>query len=435
MSIQRFSSLPKTRTHRCPVTDFLDFDERSSTKWCIGDTTITKLWKNSTLKCFIMFLYNLADPGWASVHCHQQLLTQLICIKDISQKNDTINKNTRFVQKEYICASNAILVKHECYEFTWVLNIASQEYATKTTNTDIMTFKNIFEAIAVESKYLTAFVKKNISVLDTVTFIRNLDTVIFERGIAENGYLIYPSKKYLINLGSNVFKCSKGINILFEYVCDGTLDCLYDASDEDICACNSSSHTKQCKTVISMNVLTTCSSVYYMTKNGHCLKYTDPKNIYENLNITKVSVKYKLMVTSKLTALGDYEQYLGYKYTGNNNVSFSMQLKKHDRCLVPGDLDCVEMNKKCFNVTSMCIYMLNFNNSLTPCKNGRHLEHCKTLKCDSLFKCIFAYCIPWSYVCNGQWDCPRGNDELICNEKKIVKICSIAKILHRCACI
>ena len=41
-----------------------------------------------------------------------------------------------------------------------------------------------------------------------------------------------------------------------------------------------------------------------------------------------------------------------------------------------------------------------------------------------MFKCINSYCIPWSYVCDGKWDCPHGNDkennpvcgnQIICN--------------------
>ena len=69
----------------------------------------------------------------------------------------------------------------------------------------------------------------------------------------------------------------------------------------------------------------------------------------------------------------------------------------------------------------MCIYHLNMNYYLIPCDNGRHLEHCKTFTCDSMLKCTNVYCIPWSYVCNGRWDCPLGDDETKCNKSTTCK--------------
>ena len=57
---------------------------------------------------------------------------------------------------------------------------------------------------------------------------------------------------------------------------------------------------------------------------------------------------------------------------------------------------------------------------MIPCPNGRHLQYCKIFSCDILFKCLDNYCITWSYVCDGKWDCPKGEDELnisVCNDK------------------
>ena len=52
-------------------------------------------------------------------------------------------------------------------------------YTTKYTDIDIMIFRYNFEAIALESKYLSAFVKRRNSTLSAVTFVKNLDTVTF----------------------------------------------------------------------------------------------------------------------------------------------------------------------------------------------------------------------------------------------------------------
>ncbi len=34
----------------------------------------------------------------------------------------------------------------------------------------------------------------------------------------------------------------------------------------------------------------------------------------------------------------------------------------------------------------------------------------------SYFKCPGFYCLPWRFVCNGQWECPGGTDEIHCNK-------------------
>ena len=49
---------------------------------------------------------------------------------------------------------------------------------------------------------------------------------------------------------------------------------------------------------------------------------------------------------------------------------------------------------------------------MTPCRNGGHLQSCKNFECNMKFKCAESYCIPWTYVCDGKWDCPEGDDEL-----------------------
>ena len=59
--------------------------------------------------------------------------------------------------------------------------------------------------------------------------------------------------------------------------------------------------------------------------------------------------------------------------------------------------------------------------NLIPCRNGGHLQNCIYFECNVMFKCTASYCIPWSYVCDGKWDCPDGDDELnnpFCNKDR-----------------
>ena len=46
-----------------------------------------------------------------------------------------------------------------------------------------------------------------------------------------------------------------------------------------------------------------------------------------------------------------------------------------------------------------------------PCRNGSHLENCEKFECNVMFKCPNYYRVPWTYVCDGKWDCPYGEDE------------------------
>ena len=60
---------------------------------------------------------------------------------------------------------------------------------------------------------------------------------------------------------------------------------------------------------------------------------------------------------------------------------------------------------------------------MIPCRNGGHLENCGNFECNMMFKCPDYYCIPWTYVCDGKWDCPFGQDELNNTVSTVGKMC------------
>ena len=62
--------------------------------------------------------------------------------------------------------------------------------------------------------------------------------------------------------------------------------------------------------------------------------------------------------------------------------------------------------------SSICILKFDAHHHLVPCRNCGHIQNCKSLQCNMMFKCRYSYCIPWNYVCDGKWDCPEGNNEL-----------------------
>ena len=151
-----------------------------------------------------------------------------------------------------------------------------------------------------------------------------------------------------------------------------------------------------------------CSSTYYMAQNGKCLKYTSVDSIYKLFNIKYVKPSHKTMRTSTLTVFNNSVIVSGQKETEK-----AFRYTKYLTCLNPGEIPCWKGCSKCYNITSLCIYQVTPDTNLIPCENGRHLERCEQFSCDIIFKCLNNYCISWSYVCDGKWDCPRGDDELV----------------------
>ena len=110
------------------------------------------------------------------------------------------------------------------------------------------------------------------------------------------------------------------------------------------------------------------------------------------------------------------------------------------KCKYPGEIPCREGHSKCYNLTDICIYRLNNNNHNIPCRTGDHLQNCKNFECDTTFKCEQSYCIPWSYVNDGKWDCPKGEEELLQsndkeNDKEIYNCIHLYKCRYSKICV
>ncbi len=86
-------------------------------------------------------------------------------------------------------------------------------------------------------------------------------------------------------------------------------------------------------------------------------------------------------------------------------------------CTVLGRLHCNENTPNCFQVFDICFYRLGQNYDVQPCNQGEHLVNCKLFPCNAKFKCPQLYCIPWSYVGDGKWDCPAGADEMFFSKR------------------
>ena len=75
-----------------------------------------------------------------------------------------------------------------------------------------------------------------------------------------------------------------------------------------------------------------------------------------------------------------------------------------------------------------CMYEIDNNSILQTCRNGQHLKNCSNFNCENLrkFKCPEYYCVPMHYVCDGKVDCPKGKDEVHCQNRICMGLCHCA---------
>ena len=182
-----------------------------------------------------------------------------------------------------------------------------------------------------------------------------------------------------------------------------------------------------------------CSTLYYMTITGACEKYKDIKYLINGNSIQfdkKVYVKEKRKESTSLNnekfickngkvidkmLLND----LVFDCGSEGDEPVLMSLLIHDIssfCTEPQMIPCKEGHSRCYWLRDICIYKLNRLNHLNPCRTGGHLQNCKKFECNAMFKCIDSYCVSWSYVCDGKWDCPAGDDELnnpVCTKNQV----------------
>ena len=69
----------------------------------------------------------------------------------------------------------------------------------------------------------------------------------------------------------------------------------------------------------------------------------------------------------------------------------------------------------CYPAAHHCLYETEHTGEISFCRRGKHLMDCEHFVCSSTYKCPAAYCIPFGQVCDGNKDCPTGEDEKSCN--------------------
>ena len=364
--------------------------------------------------CAIMITSNPAEPKWIYVNCHIPILSNVMCVRKSVQEND-LKYFSQSIAKKY-CSSSQILIHGKCFLFIWYTFIKYHSFTmTKVCQVHdgiwiseawIGVFEGLFDAISEVFPPILMRNYGNNKYMRQISYVRHIDWYNYTEDIIQldsaKGYIICEDKKGLNEDKNNTFMCIYGGYISYLYICDGKQDCLFDDSDENNVYCQQQKASNDYSNHMAASLQEYCGPLFYRDKVGTCQKYY-PQNTIEN------------HINCKMENYGNGKDIHEHGFNSNDDQILIKKLliDNHLLCGYKNKWSCMEGDANCFAITDICSYTLNECGHLIPCRNGQHLQSCRKFQCNLRFKCLNSYCIPISYLCNNRWDCPNGEDESI----------------------
>ncbi len=370
--------------------------------------------------CTLLLVSNLVQPEWISINCAEQVLKEVVCVSN----------EAHFVENIYlegppdVCGVGFVRFHGKCYCFAWNKSSECGQKTKIKNKSKLMSLNNITNLTVVMQEAITAhlppvllhkhpdgnnwqslFVKKYLNIVQY-----KLSTN--ETSKTTGGYFAFEMDSSASFVPGNLFSCENGGFILRSCICDGKFDCVSDKSDEDGCQCNSTKMLIEkgqsfCKHVKHSNQ-TICGSLFHKSHKGICQTYvgTLKLTIMEDENLFACPLGANISINMVNDMYSDCEQEFDEPYL----LSFLIN-HTHQPCQDPNFLPCKPGLPRCFQTNESCFYRLNEIGRLIPCSNGGNLEQCEKFDCNFNVKCPSSYCIPWSYILDGKWDCENGKDE------------------------
>ena len=407
----------------------------------------------SNAECGLMLLGNLAEAKWVFASCNKPMLPFVICNKDANLNAGEHSVNVEILNEIYVCPQFTIIVERRCYYFSWQSkgkaenNIWSRYYRERLAKINIVSkFYHIFSTMLFVRKELIFFNQKSSKTIHVIKVKRYSNVIISKYDISNldetQGFLIYDYQKFKMTFGTLLFKCQTGAYILKNFLCDKSIDCPSDSSDEDYCSCKEDIKSQFCKEIKVTDYKKICSHLYYSSTSGNCKKYNDLKLLTVDLHKNHCRIYGK---SSKISQ--NISSFKSKQICQQIDISVSGKMINHKNftcnsgkvidkiqmdglipdclsstedvniylCKKQNEFPCGVGHNECYNITDICVFKLNKYHHIIPCTNGAHIQNCEKFECNVMYKCINSYCIPWSTVCDGKWDCPEGTDEVEVN--------------------
>ena len=359
-------------------------------------------------QCGIMVLNNFAEPWWVLVNCATKVGKTVFCFMEHSWKE---KHDEHIIPELFLCPQSSLQLNNDCLTFIWGnMNLKMKQYQPFS----MKVFRFLIDAVSEEFPPIFSANQSHIisHKCCSDTYKLKYDPVVSKSSKA----LMIENKSSKEGIkGGNLFYCQNMAYILSEFICDGTEDCPERASDEMGCECNESNkYSSKCKYLTNKSGKQSCSNFYMSTASGHCHVFRP-----------------------KAKKNDDREQ--KHSEYGNSDVLFSVhkhvsgmlqrweenQTKTGENlfCTSSGRLLCSPKELTCYLPSNICVFKLSTHGFLEPCQSGGHIQNCTKIQCNMKYKCPGYYCIPWGYVCDNKWDCPKGKDEQV-RKCEIYQTCS-----------
>ncbi len=342
-----------------------------------------------------------------------------------------LHKNKSVTTQNQTCPDNMISWNHLCYLFLYfdgskmVENDMHKMCSAETSQPTVPrteTFEFLFAAVRDVLPPLLFASTKHKLLLVTFKYIwHTIEREESDVGVSNSSGL-YTCKKAVSDVKLEMtllVKCDSGQFVSSHYFSQrecGPLGSKPLNCTNGLCCSNmkiftkthSSKHdTKKC----------TCPPLFYVSNQKTCVSYVKQDNVK---SVAKQTIFY--CNDSKSIDMRLVNDLVPDCSTASDEPLLVHMLTIH--CSLPSQIPCKYGHSLCYNLSDICIYRLNEFGYLIPCRTGNHLEECNAFQCNKEFKCVGYFCIPWGYVCDAKWDCPHGTDENYVMNCSKGKICS-----------
>ena len=227
--------------------------------------------------------------------------------------------------------------------------------------------------------------------------------------------------------GKQLFECKDGTCILYAYRCDFINDC-FDNSDEDNCEAYQQNTRRLLQSInIGCESKLNCSLPHHQSTiflqdicDGIFSAYVfvSEKQVCHNNGIVKINLldmQYNRLIISNRWRehIDDDRIFKAVMMAYKQNVTVG-RIPAFIRQTYQGK---VKFRKLLCNphthtyIDDIC----KIGSHSKLCSSGPTADICTDIMCPGMLKCYGYYCIPVSYVCDGQSDCLYGEDEAYCD--------------------